>query len=217
MKDRAPKAPLAPYLLPGRLEAGCDEAGRGCLAGPVVAAAVILRPEDAVDLACNLALNDSKQVAEAQRDALREEIECRALAWSVAFVSPEEIDRINILQASFLAMRQAVAGLSQAPYHLLIDGNRFVTAPGLPPHTCQVRGDARIASIAAASILAKTHRDAFMTAADQAHPGYGWLRNRGYPTAAHRRAIAQLGLTPLHRLSFRQLPESPTLFDSIVE
>lgn len=203
---------LAPWLQPGRLEAGCDEAGRGCLAGPVVAAAVILEGEVALDLACKQVLNDSKQMPESLRDALRMEIESRALAWAVAFIDPEEIDRINILQASFAAMRNAVRSLNPVPEHLLIDGNRFVTERGLPPHTCLVRGDARFASIAAASVLAKTHRDAYMRDADRDHPGYGWAQNMGYPTAAHRQAIRTLGLTPLHRVTFRQLPETPRLF-----
>jgi ribonuclease HII len=188
---------LQSYFSPNLLEAGCDEAGRGCLAGPVVAAAVIL-PKDFEEEA----LNDSKQLSESQRERLRPIIEERALAWAVAFVGPEEIDRINILKASFLAMHRAVAQLQLKPELLLIDGNRFTKYPGIP-HECMVKGDGRFLSIAAASVLAKTHRDAYMTALAGQHPEYRWEENKGYPTAAHREAILRYGVTRYHRKTFR--------------
>lgn len=200
---------LLTHVVRGRVEAGCDEAGRGCLAGPVVAAAVVLTPA----VARTLPLNDSKQLTALQRQSLRREIEQKAVTWSVAFVSPEDIDRMNILQASFEAMRRAVRGLVAPPDHLLIDGNRFVTAPDLPPHTCFVKGDAKVSSIAAASILAKTHRDEYMLRAAETYPAYGWDSNMGYPTVAHRKALASLGPTPLHRVTFNWAPPAPTLFD----
>jgi len=200
---------LLDEVVKGRIEAGCDEAGRGCLAGPVVAAAVVLDPR----VACSLPLNDSKKLTALQRQNLRVSIESGAIAWAVAFVSPEEIDRMNILQASFEAMRRAVRGLVGEPDHLLIDGNRFVTAPDMPPHSCFVKGDAKVASIAAASILAKTHRDEYMLKAAEAYPDYGWQTNMGYPTIAHRKALAELGPTPLHRSTFSWAPPAPTLFD----
>jgi ribonuclease HII len=198
-------AGLTTFHMQGLVEAGCDEAGRGCLAGPVVAAAVILPPRLSI-----LGLGDSKQLSARQRDALRKVIEREATAWAVAYVWPEEIDRINILNASFQAMHRAVDRLAHRPEHLLIDGNRFSPYPGIP-HSCMVKGDARFTSIAAASILAKTHRDAIMEELDLEHPGYGWAVNKGYPTAEHRSAIAGLGATPLHRLSFRLLPEQRTV------
>lgn len=179
------------------IEAGCDEAGRGCLAGPVFAAAVIL-PENYR----NTGLNDSKQLTARQREALRKQIESDALAWQVASVSPGEIDKINILKASFLAMHEAIAGLSTVPSLLLIDGNRFIPYPEIP-HQCIIKGDSIYMSIAAASILAKTHRDNFMLDLHKAYPEYGWNQNKGYPTEAHRKAIAASGLTPWHRVSFR--------------
>lgn len=188
---------LQPFFSPTLLEAGCDEAGRGCLAGPVVAAAVIL-PKDFEEAA----LNDSKQLSERQRERLRPIIEERALAWAVAFVEPQEIDRINILKASFLAMHRAVAQLQLKPELLLIDGNRFAKYPGIP-HECMVKGDGRFLSIAAASVLAKTHRDAYMTALAGQHPEYHWEENKGYPTAAHREAILRYGATEHHRKTFR--------------
>ena len=200
---------LIAEVVRGRVEAGCDEAGRGCLAGPVVAAAVVLSPKDAR----SLPLNDSKQLTSRQREALRLEIESKAITWSVAFVSPEDIDRMNILQASFEAMRRAVRGLAASPDHLLIDGNRFVSAEDMPAHTCFVKGDAKVASIAAASILAKTHRDEFMLKAAETYPHYGWDTNMGYPTASHRTALANFGPTPLHRTSFSWAPPKPSLFD----
>jgi ribonuclease HII len=200
---------LMSQVVRGRVEAGCDEAGRGCLAGPVVAAAVVLTPK----VAESLPLNDSKQLTVHQRQELRKEIERKAVTWAVAFVSAEDIDRMNILQASFEAMRRAVRDLVATPDHLLIDGNRFVTSSDLPPHTCFVKGDAKVSSIAAASILAKTHRDEFMLAAAETYPGYGWQTNMGYPTVAHRRALVELGPTPLHRSTFSWAPPAPTLFD----
>ena len=199
---------LQPYLVEGRIEAGCDEAGRGCLAGPVTAAAVILPPDFENEL-----LNDSKQLTERQRDQLRPIIEREAVAWAVAMVSPQEIDRINILAASILAMHRAIDQLAVRPEALLIDGNRFRPYPGIP-HTTIVKGDGKMMSIAAASILAKTHRDELMRRLDKEYPLYGWAKNQGYPTREHRAAIAAYGTTPHHRLTF-QLLEQPTLFDSV--
>lgn len=197
---------LAPYFDPLLLEAGCDEAGRGCLAGPVVAAAVILPKDFEQEW-----LNDSKQLSEKKRDELRPIIEEQALDWAVAFVEPREIDRINILKASFLAMHRAVQQLQLQPKLLLIDGNRFTKYPGIP-HQCFVKGDGRFMSIAAASILAKTHRDAYMVNLAQQFPQYHWEENKGYPTLAHREAILAHGSTPHHRKSFRLLPEQGRLF-----
>ena len=194
---------LLPYVKPNRIEAGCDEAGRGCLAGPVVAAAVILD----VDTATELGLNDSKKLSEKKRDELRIQIESRAISWSVSFVSHDKIDEINILQASFLAMRESVDTLFIRPDHILIDGNRFVSSPTMPPHTCIIKGDAKFASIAAASILAKTHRDQFMRRKSLKYPVYHWDSNFGYPTKAHREAIRASGASPLHRMTFQLLPK----------
>lgn len=190
---------LLSYYDPQYIEAGCDEAGRGCLAGPVVAAAVILPRGFA-----HADLDDSKQLSASKRLQLRHLIEREALAWAVASVSPADIDQINILQASFLAMHQAIAQLSIEPQHLLIDGNRFKPYRDIP-HRCIVQGDAKYAAIAAASILAKTHRDAYMTQLHEQYPAYNWQRNKGYPTAEHRQAIALHGTTPQHRLSFALL------------
>lgn len=184
----------------GILEAGCDEAGRGCLAGPVSAAAVILPPDFSHPW-----LNDSKQLTEHRRDILRGLIEKEALAWCVCMVEPEEIDRINILQASIVAMHRALDGLSVRPEEVIVDGNRFRPYGSLPCRTF-VKGDGRFGNIAAASILAKTHRDELMRRLHESYPQYGWDVNKGYPTAAHRAAIAKYGATPLHRLSFRLLP-----------
>lgn len=178
-------------------EAGCDEAGRGCLAGPVFAAAVILPTRWHHPL-----LQDSKQMSEADREMLRPIIEQKALAWAVAMCTPTEIDEINILQASIRAMHKAIDALALRPQHLLIDGNRFKPYLGIP-HTCIVGGDGKYKPIAAASILAKTHRDAWMTAAHEQHPDYHWLENKGYPTRAHREAILLRGPSPLHRLTFK--------------
>ncbi len=194
---------LLPFLEPGRTEAGCDEAGRGCLAGPVFAAAVILPPDFR-----NEQLNDSKQLTDRARRRLREVIEREALAWAIGVATAEEIDRMNILRASFLAMHRAVAGLSLRPDFLLIDGNRFAPCPEQIPYATIVHGDARMMSIAAASILAKTYRDDAMTALDADFPAYGWAKNKGYPTAAHRDAIRRFGVTPHHRRSFTLLPEA---------
>jgi ribonuclease HII len=193
---------LAPFFTPDKREAGCDEAGRGCLAGPVFAAAVILPRDFSHPL-----LNDSKQVTEKNRLALRTCIEEQAVAWAVAQVSNEEIDQINILKASFLAMHRAVRQLKMKPELLLIDGNRFAPYPNIP-HRCVVKGDATFASIAAASILAKTCRDDFMNALDEKFPHYAWRENKGYPTQQHRTAIAQYGVTEWHRKSFNLLGEN---------
>lgn len=182
-----------------KLEAGCDEAGRGCLAGPVFAAAVIL-PQDFE----NEILNDSKQLNEKQRYLLRPIIESEALAWAVGIVYPEEIDKINILKASFLAMHRAIDKLSVAPEHLLIDGNRFTPYHSIP-NTCVVKGDAKFLSIAAASILAKTYRDDYMEKIDKEFPCYDWTRNKGYPTKTHRKAIKEHGACKYHRKTFNLL------------
>ena len=200
---------LERYLVAGRIEAGCDEAGRGCLAGPVTAAAVILPADFANEL-----INDSKQLSERQREQLRPVIECEAVAWAVAHVSPAEIDRINILNASIMAMHRAIDQLAVRPEALLIDGNRFRPYPGIP-HTTIIKGDGKMLSIAAASILAKTHRDELMRQLAQEFPGYGWEGNKGYPTREHRDAIRRLGITPHHRHSFALLPQ-PSLFDEIL-
>lgn len=189
----------------GALEAGCDEAGRGCLAGPVFAAAVIL-PEDF----SHPWLNDSKKLSEHRRDLLRPVIEREALAWAVGIVDHEEIDAINILNASILAMHRALDGLSVRPTSVIVDGNRFKPYGDLPWQTF-VKGDGRFGNIAAASILAKTHRDEFMVRLHEGYPQYGWDVNKGYPTAAHRAAIAEYGPTPYHRMSFRLLDCQLTL------
>ncbi|TAE47665.1 MAG: ribonuclease HII [Bacteroidetes bacterium] len=188
-------------------EAGIDEAGRGCLAGPVVAAAVIL-PQDFT----HPHLNDSKQLSAARRSEMRALILEHALAWQVGIVSPGRIDEINILNATFEAMHIAIAGLGISPVYLCIDGNRFRPYPGIP-HSSLVKGDSKYLHIAAASILAKTTRDAMMLELHQSFPHYGWDQNKGYPTAAHRAALREHGSSPWHRLSFR-LQEAPTLFDT---
>lgn len=192
---------LLPYLEKGRIECGVDEAGRGCLAGPVFAAAVIL-PESF----SNELLNDSKQLTEKQRYALRPIIEAEAVAYAVGVVFPDEIDRINILNASFLAMTRAVESLSIKPEHLLIDGNKFKSKL-LIPFTTIVKGDGKMMSIAAASVLAKTYRDDYMNKIAEEYPQYDWLENKGYPTAKHREAIAEHGITPYHRLTFKGVKE----------
>ena len=189
-----------------KIEAGCDEAGRGCLAGPVVAAAVIL-PKDYE----NILLNDSKKLSAMAREKLRPVIEEEALAWAVAFVDNNEIDEINILNASFLAMHRAVDKLNQVPELLLIDGNRFNPHTNID-HKCFIKGDGRFLSIAAASILAKTYRDEYMMKLDETHPGYGWINNMGYPTQEHRDGIKKLGVTSYHRKSFQLLPSQIELF-----
>lgn len=190
--------------MPGRLEAGCDEAGRGCLAGPVYAAAVILP-----DGFSHPYLNDSKQLSVRRRMELREVIMREAVAWAVAKVDADEIDKINILNASIEAMHRALDALTVRPGAVIVDGNRFKTYRDLPCTTF-VKGDGRFANIAAASVLAKTARDLFMAEAAKEYPAYGWDVNKGYPTAAHRRAIAEVGPSPLHRMSFRLLAQ-PTL------
>lgn len=189
------------------LEAGCDEAGRGCLAGPVVAAAVIL-PEGYE----NHMLNDSKKLSKTSRDKLRIEIEREALAWAVGIVDHLEIDDINILNASFLAMHRAVDQLKRRPQLLLIDGNRFNAYTDID-HECIIKGDGKFMSIAAASVLAKTHRDEIMQSLAVQHPGYGWESNMGYPTKQHRDGIRKHGITAVHRRSFQLLPVQQELFD----
>lgn len=190
---------LKSYCTEGVREVGLDEVGRGCLAGPVVAAAVMLPPDYGHPW-----LTDSKSLSRQQRESLRPELERDAIAWAVAEVAPEEIDRINILKASFLAMHRAVDTLTVRPEHLLVDGNRFVPYP-LVPHTCIVRGDAQYLSIAAASVIAKCYRDALMAELGRQFPAYGWAQNVGYPTPHHRAALRQYGPTPHHRMSFRLL------------
>jgi ribonuclease HII len=182
-------------------EAGCDEAGRGCLAGPVFAAAVILPVKFRHKL-----LNDSKQMKAADRDTLRVVIEREAVCYAVASVDNEEIDRINILQASFRAMHLALEKLKQRPGYILVDGNRFIPYGDIP-HACIIKGDGIYASIAAASILAKTYRDEYMQSLHAQFPHFGWQENKGYPTVYHRNAIREHGDTPYHRKSFRLLPE----------
>lgn len=191
---------LKPFMEAGRIEAGCDEAGRGCLAGPVACAAVIL-PEGFY----HPLLNDSKKLTEKQRELLRPIIEREAVAWCVVMVSAAEIDEINILNASITGMQRAVSGLSVHPDHLLVDGNRFKPHPDGIPHTTVVHGDALYASIAAASVLAKTHRDELMDKLAKEFPQYGWEGNKAYPTKAHRAAIAEHGPCREHRRSFRLL------------
>lgn len=191
------RSKLLPYFRKNTVEAGCDEAGRGCLAGPVFAAAVILPANFDNNL-----LNDSKQLTHKQRNFLRPIIEKEALAWSVAEVSNEEIDEVNILNASFLAMNRAVKALEIVPQHLLIDGNRFKTELDIP-YTCMIKGDGRFFSIAAASVLAKTYRDDYMEEIHEQFPDYDWKRNKGYPTRKHREAIVKCGITKFHRKTFR--------------
>lgn len=198
---------LLPYMHENLVEAGCDEAGRGCLAGAVYAAAVIL-PHDFR----NELLNDSKQLTEKQRYALREVVEREALAWAVGAVTPEEIDRINILNASFLAMHRAVDQLKLRPEHLLIDGNRFKKYQDVP-HTTVVKGDGKYMAIAAASVLAKTYRDDYMNRLAEEYPQYDWDSNKGYPTKKHREAIRLYGTTPYHRMSYNLLGDGQLSFD----
>ncbi len=196
---------LLPFMNPGKIEAGCDEAGRGCLAGPVFAAAVILPPDFQ-----NENMNDSKQLSEKKRYQLRHIIESQAVSWALGIATPEEIDRINILNASFLAMHRALDGLSVQPEHLLIDGNRFTPYHNIP-HTTIIKGDGKYLSIAAASILAKTYRDDYMKELHMIYPSYCWDNNKGYPTIAHRLAIKKSGITPHHRKTFTLFPEQLTL------
>jgi len=196
------KKMLSPYFVENETEAGCDEAGRGCLAGSVFASAVILPKKFSHPL-----LNDSKLMSEKNRNILRPIIETEAIAWAVGIVNPAEIDEINILNASFLAMHRAIDRLKTRPTSLLIDGNRFNGYDQIPHH-CIVKGDQKYLSIAAASVLAKTHRDEYMKQLAVQFPGYGWLTNKGYPTKAHRSAIRSNGSTPHHRKSFRLLPDN---------
>ncbi len=219
-------AKLQPQYNPDSLEAGCDEAGRGCLAGPVYAAAVILPPH--YD---NPLLNDSKQLTARKRKQLRDEIERDALAWAVGIVTNDEIDKINILHAAFLAMHRAIDQLKLRPQSLLIDGNRFdpyrpqdgdtlqprpqpipckPNDPARLPHQCMVKGDARFQNIAAASILAKTYRDEYMETLAEQYPFYDWQSNKGYPTKAHREGIKKHGISPFHRHSFRLIEPEQT-------
>lgn len=199
---------LLNHYYEGLIEAGCDEAGRGCLAGAVYAAAVILPPDYH-----NADLNDSKQLTEKKRYMLREQIERDAVSWAVGIVTPEEIDKINILQASFLAMHRAIDQLTPCPEALIIDGNRFTPyhpiigggtsrAEAALPHTTIVKGDGKFLAIAAASILAKTYRDDYMNRLAEEYPQYDWRSNKGYPTKKHRQAIREYGVTPYHRLSY---------------
>ncbi|RIW13639.1 ribonuclease HII [Algoriphagus lacus] len=192
--------PLLPYLEANRIEAGCDEVGRGCLAGPVVAASVIL-PADYH----NPWINDSKKLSKTNREELIEEIKDKSVAWAIAEATVEEIDRINILNASFLAMKRAILQLKMKPEHLLIDGNRWRSDLDFP-FTCVVKGDGKIASIAAASILAKVYRDELMENLALEFPQFAWERNAGYPTKAHREGIEKYGSTIWHRKSFQLLP-----------
>ncbi|MFT4833686.1 MAG: ribonuclease HII [Marinoscillum sp.] len=198
---------LEAFFKKGIIEAGCDEAGRGCLAGPVVAASVIL-PHDYH----HKILNDSKQLSEKQRERLEPEIMHDAIAYGIGVVEALEIDQINILNASFLAMHRAVDLLATTPGFLLIDGNRFNPYPEIQ-HECIIKGDGKYLSIAAASVLAKTYRDRLMKNFAEQYPGYGWQTNAGYPTKAHRQAIRELGTTPLHRMTFQLLPRQLELFD----
>jgi ribonuclease HII len=196
---------LKRYFQKGIIEAGCDEAGRGCLAGPVFAAAVILDEQNPI-----FVLNDSKKLSDKKRELLRVEIEEKALSFGVAMLTNSEIDKHNILRASFIAMHRAIEKLKEEPELLLIDGNRFIPYKKVQ-HECIVKGDGKYQSIAAASILAKTYRDAFMREQHTLYPQYGWDHNMGYPTVTHREAIKQFGITPLHRLSFTLLNDQLTL------
>jgi len=195
------KPALKPFFKEHVIEAGCDEAGRGCLAGPVYAGAVILPPDFELPL-----LNDSKQLSEKQRYQLRPIIEEQAIAWGVGAVTNEEIDQINILNASYLAMHRAIEQLRIVPEYLIIDGNRFKAYKNIP-HSCIVKGDAKYLSIAAASVLAKTYRDDFMLSIDAEFPQFNWKQNKGYPTQAHRDALVEHGETHYHRKTFRLFAE----------
>ena len=197
---------LKPYFQKNTIEAGCDEAGRGCLAGPVYAAAVILPPDYKNEI-----LNDSKQLSEKKRDELRAEIERDAISFCVASMDNNEIDQINILKASILSMHKAVSGLTVIPQLLLIDGNKFIPYENIP-HKCIVKGDATYMSIAAASILAKTYRDEFMYKIAKEFPEYHWDENKGYPTKSHRAAIMEYGITKYHRISYKLTDTQLSLF-----
>ena len=198
---------LEGHYFDGLVEAGCDEAGRGCLAGSVYAAAVTLPPGYE-----NPDLNDSKKLTAARRNALRRQIERDALAWAVGIVTPEEIDSINILRASFLAMHRALDQLAVRPQAVIVDGNRFVPYQNLPYATI-VKGDGKYQAIAAASILAKTYRDDYMDALAEEYPFYDWKSNKGYPTKAHREGIRQHGISPYHRKSYNLLGDGQLFFD----
>lgn len=198
---------LLPFYQSEFLEAGCDEAGRGCLAGPVFAAAVIL-PKDYQ----NPLLNDSKQLSEKQRFLLRTQIENKALAYAVASVDHQKIDEINILNASFLAMHWAIEKLNLTPEFLIIDGNRFKKYAHIP-HQCIIKGDAKYSAIAAASILAKTYRDEYMTEMHHQYPAYHWKNNKGYPTAHHRKVVLEIGLSSIHRKTFKITSPDYNLFE----
>ena len=198
---------LKSHYYEGLIEAGCDEAGRGCLAGSVYAAAVILPPDYQNEL-----LNDSKKLTAKKRYALREEIERDAIAWAVGIVTPEEIDKINILNASFLAMHRALDQLKVRPEAIIVDGNRFKPYQDLPSTTI-VKGDGKYLSIAAASILAKTYRDDYMLSLAEEYPQYDWQSNMGYPTKKHRQAILEHGITPYHRKSYNLLGDGQLSFD----
>ena len=198
---------LQSHYYDGKTEAGCDEAGRGCLAGSVYAAAVIFPPNYQND-----ALNDSKQLTDKRRKQLREIIERDAVAWAVGIVTPEEIDKLNILNASILAMHRALDQLAVRPEAIIVDGNRFKPYHQLP-HTTIVKGDGKYLSIAAASILAKTYRDDYMDRLAEEYPQYDWLSNKGYPTKKHREAIRQYGITPYHRRTFNMLGDGQLSFD----
>ena len=200
-------AMLQSHYYDGKTEAGCDEAGRGCLAGSVYAAAVIFPPNYQND-----ALNDSKQLTDKRRKQLREIIERDAVAWAVGIVTPEEIDKLNILNASILAMHRALDQLAVRPEAIIVDGNRFKPYHHLP-HTTIVKGDGKYLSIAAASILAKTYRDDYMDRLAEEYPQYDWLSNKGYPTKKHREAIRQYGITPYHRRTFNMLGDGQLSFD----
>jgi len=200
---------LKPFYDKNKIEAGCDEVGRGCLAGPVVASAVIL-PKDFY----HPDLNDSKKLSEKKRNELRKIIECKAISYGVSFINNEKIDEINILQASFLAMHQALDGLNHQFDLILVDGNKFKPYKG-HGHVCIVKGDSKFAPIAAASILAKTYRDEYMIELAQSYPHYGWEKNVGYPTKVHREGIKQRGISPYHRKSFNLLPNQLNLFENL--
>lgn len=201
------KNSLLQYYNTDLIEAGCDEAGRGCLAGPVFASAVIL-PKDFY----HPLLNDSKKLTDKQRNKLRPIIEECAIAWSVQSVSPQDIDKINILNASILAMHKSLDNLIVNPQFILVDGNKFKAYKDIP-YECIVKGDGKYAAIAAASILAKTHRDEYMLNLAKEYPNYGWEKNMAYPTKAHREAIVKFGITPHHRLSYKLIDTDPLLFD----
>ena len=202
---------LITFFKENQLEAGCDEAGRGCLAGPVVAASVILNLNQLIE-----GLNDSKKLSEKSRNQLQIEIKANVLDYAIGIVDEKEIDQINILNASFKAMHLAVDELKVRPEFLLIDGNRFHKYPEIN-HTCIVKGDSKYQAIAAASILAKTQRDLIMEQLHEEYPMYNWRKNKGYPTKDHREAIKKYGVTPYHRLSFRLLPDKNLFVDSDFE